>query len=443
MLPSSAAAAAGVAGASEPGSFSLTSLAASVKLSDEVATSLWEHLELDPATDAEIAANIPQEDLKKTLRDFVEKAGLSAGVSGRIFTLFAKLERHRASIDGPPPVAAPPQVAAPAAAPAVARGKLSEVLDQCDSTEFDELDLETRAALRRNHWDATGGPPPVGKEPSSDQLAAMMARIKKKHAPYADFAIFTPHGHRLAKYHRFDAQIFVQGTLQTQRVRGPQDFEAWRNCWAVFRATMISLSEASPATLDDYERGMAQLHSLNPNQWGILFAADETLRSEVWQKVQQDMQDKGTWPAVRPWDQVIKVTTYGGPESTYALQHWWSIHVLFPCQQAKPLAFLQGVEGTNLIPMPNGMMNVAASSSGGDSRPQGRAQRDAAQHTHQGGGGGSSNKKKKNNRNNNKAKPYSSDFNTNHDKGKGKGKGPKGGKAQEGKGHHGGKSSKN
>merc|ERR1712086_399246 len=258
----------------------------------------------------------------------------------------------------------------------------------------EELDLDTRVSLRRNHEAATGGPPPVGKEPSSDQLAAMMARLKKKHAPYADFAIFQPHGRRLVKYHKLDAQVFGQGTLQSQRLKGPSDFPAWQSCWAVFRATMISLSEVSPATLDDYERGLVQLVSLHPTQWGIVFCADEILRSEVWQKVQEDLQDKGTWPAFRPWDQVIRMTTYGSPDSTYVMQHWWSTHVLFPCQQARsPMAFLHGVEGTTMLPMPSGMTNSAASSSAGDNPSHGRAQ-------------SNNQNNKKNNKNNPNSRPY-------------------------------------
>ena len=214
---SPAAAPEGYTAADGPVRFSLTSLATSVNLADSLSTELWEHLELNPDTDAEIAANIPPEALKETLKDFIESRGLSAGVSGRIATIFAKLERHRASIDDPVPLAAaPPQVAVAVAA---TRGKLSSVLDQYDDTTYEELDLETRALLRANHVAATGGPPPVGKEPSSDQLAAMMARLKKKQPPYADFAIFTPHGRRLVKYHKFDAQVFVQGTLQSQRVK--------------------------------------------------------------------------------------------------------------------------------------------------------------------------------------------------------------------------------
>ena len=425
-VSSPAAAFAGPAAADGPVTITLTSLASAVRLDDALATDLWEHLELNPELDAEMAANIPALDLNASINDFVEKRGLAAGTAGRIYTIFAKLERHRASIDDPPPqTAAPPTVAVVAVAPG---GKLSAVLDQNDDRTYAALSLEARIQLRANHLAATGGPPPVGKDPSSDQLAAMMARLERNEPPYADFAIFQPHGRRLVKFHKFDAQIFVQGTLQSQRLKGPSSFPAWQNCWAVFRATMISLSEVSPATLDGYERGLAQLVSLHPTQWGIVYCADEILRSEVWQKVQEGMQDLGTWPAVRPWDQVIKLTTYGGPESTYEMQHWWSTHVLFPCQSARsPLAFLHGIEGTDLLPMPGGMtVSTATASTGAASshdRPQNNSQK-------------AGNNKKKNN------KAHSAPYHDhNHGKDKGKGKGGKS-KHQEGKGKHGGKSSK-
>merc|ERR1712194_735835 len=175
-------------------------------------------------------------------------------------------------------------------------------------------------------------------------------------------------------------------------MKNPADFPAWQCCWQVFRATMISLSVVSPATLDDYARGLAQLVALHPQQWGIIFCAEEILRSEMWQKVAEDLQDKGTWPADgvsgRPWGHVLRVTTFGGPDSTYAMQHWWSTHVLFPCQTARsPMAFLQGVEGTSLLPMPGGMTVTTASASSGAAS--------SSQHAHSQNG----NNKKKNNNN--------------------------------------------
>ena len=158
----------------------------------------------------------------------------------------------------------------------------------------------------------------------------MMARLTRGESPYADFAIFQPHGRRLAKHHKFDAQIFVDGKLTTRALKGPSDFPSWKSCWEVFRATMVSLLTVSPATLDGYERGISHLVDLYPQPWGMIFCADEILRSEIWQSVAEALQDKGEWPAVRPWDFVIKVTTYGGAEATQAMILWWFTHVAAP-----------------------------------------------------------------------------------------------------------------
>jgi hypothetical protein len=432
VAPDGTASASAAADASPP--ITLTALAASSRLDDALAADLWGHLDLDPELDAEEAANIPADFLKSTLAEFVESRGLSAGAAGRITTIFAKLERHRARLDDPAPQAAaetPPTAPVVAAVPG---GKISAVLDQMDDRPYEALDMVTRAELRANHKEAVGGPPPVGKEPSSDQLAAMMSRLKKEEPPYADFAIFQPHGQRLAKYHKFDAQIFVGGTLTSQALKGPTNFTSWRDCWALFRATMISLSEVSPATLDDYERGLEQLVALHPTQWGIIYCADELMRSEQWKKLQEGLQDSGSWPTFRPWDHVIRLSTYGGPDSPYAMQHWWSLHVIFPCQQGmrSPMAFLRGVEGTDMLPMPGGMTVTSAASSSGAAPQQDRSQNTRNQ------------QRKKQKKGAHGGAPWSDPYPThqnqkgNHGgKGKGKDKG-KGG----GKGKHGGKTTK-
>merc|ERR1712194_853828 len=129
---------------------------------------------------------------------------------------------------------------------------------------------------------------------------------------------------------------------------------------AVFRATMISLVEISPATLDDYERGIGQLVTLFPQHWGIIFCCDVLTRSERWNEIAEGLKESGSWPADRPWDKVMKLTTYGGEESTIAQQHWWSHRVIFPCQSTRPLAALQEMEGTSLLPMPGGMTSSSS-----------------------------------------------------------------------------------
>ena len=343
--------------ASASGPLTLTGLAEVVGLDAVIASALWDHMKLDPLRDAEAAAHISAERLKASIEDFNLAYDVALGDSGRINMIFARLERHRLSLEDPP-VAAPAPVGvptAPAPVAAAVRLKMSTVLDQHDDTSFEVLSDVKRAELRRNHQTTCGGAAPDGQRPSSEQLGAMMARLERGKSPYADFAVFQPHGGRLAMHHKFDAQIFVGGELSTRHLKGPINFASWKACWAVFRATMISLAEISPATLDAYERGLGQLVTLFPQNWGIIFCGDALTRSERWNEIAEGLKDSGSWPEHRPWDLVMRLTTYGGEDSTIAQQHWWSHRVIYPCQSTKPLVALQELEGTALLPMPGGM----------------------------------------------------------------------------------------
>ena len=188
----------------------------------------------------------------------------------------------------------------------------------------------------------------------------------------------------------------------------------------------FDLAAVSPATLDGYERGISFLNDLYPQHWGLIFCADEIVRSEVWQSVAEGLIDNKAWPADRPWDFVIRVTTYGGPEATQAMVQWWFTHVAAPVQHGStPIAFLQKVEGTALLPMPGGMASSSdAPHSTGFSRSQSKAHN-----------------KNKNKGGQSSAPPAPYPPSEAQSKGKGKGKNNKGNKGQGGKGEKGAKGS--
>ena len=99
-------------------------------------------------------------------------------------------------------------------------------------------------------------------------------------SPYADFAVFGPYESRVARKRKFVAQIFLDGEFVTKQLRGPQTFEAWSASWKVFRASMIMLREASPSSLDAYERGMKNLFNIHgAHTWPVIMYADETMRA--------------------------------------------------------------------------------------------------------------------------------------------------------------------
>ena len=122
---------------------------------------------------------------------------------------------------------------------------------------------------------------------------------------------------------------------------------------------MVSLLEVTPSTLDSYQRGIGRLVQMYPQQWGVIFCADELLRSEMWSDIAEDLIDRGVFPELRPWDEVLRISTFGGAETTHAMTAWWNEHVVYPCQQASsPINFVQKVEGTRLLPLPGGMTFV-------------------------------------------------------------------------------------
>ena len=236
----------------------LASLAADVRLDPSTSELLWAALELNPDEDLEVAAAIPDTVLANVIEDFRAINGLSAGAAGRISLVFS---RARAAVNSPGAPSAEASHAAAEVQPIsnLTKFKFSAVLDQGDDNTFVTLPTLRRAELRQRHLEMTGGKPPEGRAPNSEQLAALEARLKTGEAPYADFAVFTPHGRRQAKLHKFEAQVFVGNQLTTRMLRGPADLSSWKASWAVFRAAMIMLGEASPATLDVYEGGITQL----------------------------------------------------------------------------------------------------------------------------------------------------------------------------------------
>jgi hypothetical protein len=237
-------------------SVALSSLALEVGLPADIAEALWAALGLVPANDLAVAAAIPEGILNEDLQKLRKKLDYPTATAGRI--AMAAL--------APAPKPAPAALQEHAAY--VRRGQTNLVLDQYDNAPFDLLTDTQRAACRANHKQITGGKAPTGKQPSSEQLASLSSRLSRGEAPYADFAVFVPHGVRFAKKNKFNAQVFINGQLETKWLNGPSSFKLWKESWAVFRAAMISLSAAAPASLDGYLEGIAQLVEMYPNYWG-------------------------------------------------------------------------------------------------------------------------------------------------------------------------------
>ena len=125
---------------------------------------------------------------------------------------------------------------------------------------------------------------------------------------------------------------------------------------------MVSLKAAAPQTLDDYHRGIEQLTTLYPHAWGLIFCADELMRSEMWDKIREELEDEEEWPEKVPWNKVIQMSTYGRGDAER--QHWWFTHVVAPATQGGGGKSTVAIfEGSSNLPAEDGLF-------GGGGRPK-------------------------------------------------------------------------
>jgi hypothetical protein len=184
-----------------------------------------------------------------------------------------------------------------------------------------------------------------------EQLSCLKGRMSDGMHPYADFAVFGAYGARGARKRKFVAQIFLDGEYVTRQIKGPQTFEAWSSSWRVFRAAMVMLHEASPATLDAYERGIRTMfHIHGASYWPVILSADESMRSEYWKIMKETFDGRPAVAATeryqaRPWDVIIAASSFGS--SDVELSHWWFINVQAPVSKGpvKALEVVDAVEG--------------------------------------------------------------------------------------------------
>ena len=169
-------------------------------------------------------------------------------------------------------------------------------------TLFDAFDAEN------------GGEPLPHEEPTGDQLQALREVLRSDKAPYADFGVWGPYGRRQSKLLKFQAMVFVGGSLQQKQLTGPHNFVSWRRCWCVFRTAMVLLRGSKPGPLDAYEENIRSLAEVfGDTHWGIISRADDVMRSEGWERrrrVSEDEVRRGVYRKVfdpaMPWAAVLR-----------------------------------------------------------------------------------------------------------------------------------------
>jgi hypothetical protein len=199
---------------------------------------------------------------------------------------------------------------------AIRKAKMANVLKQGDESEVDILDTASIIAMfgRYEVLFGPGSKPGEDVEPSSHQLAALKMCMADGAAPYADFAVFGPHGLRLEKKHKLEYMVYqLDGTFKTKEIYGPPTIQAWMASYRVLECSLIMLDAVDLGILASYSRNMlACLEGYGVETWHVLYQADLRMREERMDRmlreiISEEAKAPGSvpgWSAVRPWNAV-------------------------------------------------------------------------------------------------------------------------------------------
>ena len=177
---------------------------------------------------------------------------------------------------------------------------MASAVDQGDDAEVVGMDVSQTRDLAITYKLLNFGVAALpDEEASGDHLADLRYKVERDIAPYADFALFRPHGTRLGRAMKFAAQIWAPERLTyvAKEIPGPPTFDEWRRSWRCFRYACIVLRIVSPARLERYFENIQQLVSRygqlgNESMWWAIALADHRMRSERMELLRRELEDE-------------------------------------------------------------------------------------------------------------------------------------------------------
>ena len=177
---------------------------------------------------------------------------------------------------------------------ALRKHKVSNLTDPMDESEVPAASKDQLTTWYANYTRIKFGDPRPEKDPTPEQVQAMHVRIVvHRLEPYADFSILTPFGRRFAKRLKFRSWLpQPDGTYIPLDMPGPESFDQWEKCWAIYETIMIMLEyppeagETRPTpvittnALEEYFENFKQLAKENHNAWWLCVQAEDRCRHE-------------------------------------------------------------------------------------------------------------------------------------------------------------------
>ena len=122
--------------------------------------------------------------------------------------------------------------------------KMATVINQADDNEIEVLDGTKLATMYGQYKRKVGAFPSPDEELSIEQVTSLHELFQTGRPPYTDFAIWGPYHHRIQKKLKAKGvRITLGGEITSVEIPGPPTFQAWRECYAVFKTGAIMMEQ--------------------------------------------------------------------------------------------------------------------------------------------------------------------------------------------------------
>jgi hypothetical protein len=212
-----------------------------------------------------------------------------------------------------------PGPAAATLALGVRKIKLASVIDQGDDGEILSWDVaRVRSTMAAFKTQNDGEEPDDDEDISGDQLAALHHKLVSGAAPVVDFAVWRPHGSRLARQLKLTVMHLTHaGEYVPHEVPGPPSLQAWQAAWRVFAVGMRALGAGTVTRLNLYSSKIAKVSELyGEHCWWLIAQADARMRSERMEKLRRRAEEARAkavasgstheFDPLMPWDYLFK-----------------------------------------------------------------------------------------------------------------------------------------
>ena len=123
----------------------------------------------------------------------------------------------------------------------------------------------------------------------------------------------------------------------TKMVAGPGSHEEWLDSWRVYRTVLISLGAVSSGALELYAEGIRRLVLLYPAAWGDILLAEEEMRFEHWDRMQEQLlvDPDPKYNTTRPWDFIVAQSAFSLGANNRC-HGWWQEHLVAGLCSSQP-----------------------------------------------------------------------------------------------------------